>query len=189
MSGTAMIPSQCINLSVHYFRHPKVERLVGLLGRGAEVLPIRLWCHCGEHHAEEGRLTEHTEQEIESACKWWGEKGAMVRAFLKLKLMERDGRDFIVHDWTEWQGHIHHLKVRAKKNAQIRWEKLAAAGSNGRADSNAVSTASSNALSGLDCADTPKAPRKRGAGLSRSAARKEEARAHWAARAAAGGES
>lgn len=165
MPGKMMIPSECINVSVHYFSDPKVRRLIGLLGKSADVLPLRLWCHCGAQHGETGRLVGYTEEEIEAVCEWWGEKGKMFHAFTKLKLIERKGKDVVVHDWTEWQGHIRALRKRAKNNAKKRWAKLA----DGDADSNAGLDASSNARrdalsgavlterSGTKRGDTPRA--------------------------------
>lgn len=55
-----------LNLDMDYFGHPKTKRLVGLLGRGAEVLPLRLWCHVGKYHAQDGRLAGYSPQEIEA---------------------------------------------------------------------------------------------------------------------------
>ena len=54
-----------LNLDIHYFTNIKTKRLVGLLGKGAELLPLRLWCHCAEHHAENGELAGYTAQELE----------------------------------------------------------------------------------------------------------------------------
>ena len=68
-----------LNLDLNYFDHIKTKRLVGLLGRGSEVLPIRLWCACGKHRAESGKLDGYSAQEIESLVEWWGESGPGAR--------------------------------------------------------------------------------------------------------------
>lgn len=93
-----------VKLHVDYFDHPKVVRLAGLLGKGAEVLPIRLWCHCGKHHRATGELTGYSAQEVEKAAGWWGVRGRCVAVMLELGLLDVAPGGFSVHDWGEWQG-------------------------------------------------------------------------------------
>lgn len=126
-----------LNLDLDYFSHPKTVRLVGLLGRGAEVLPIRLWCYCGKYHVESGKLTGYSAQEIESAVQWWGKQGELVEALLKVEYLIKTEDGFMVHDWMEHQGHLVGFKKRAVKAAKKRWRKI----------SNASSIATSNAKS------------------------------------------
>jgi hypothetical protein len=114
-----------INLDCDYFDHPKTRRLIGLLGRGAAELPIRLWTYCGKFHAESGSLTGHSAQEIESIVGWWGKSGEMVEAMVKVGFLDRsDDGVFIIHDFKSTQGHISVLKERAKIAAEARWEKM-----------------------------------------------------------------
>lgn len=114
-----------INLRCDYFDHPKTRRLVGLLGRGAEVLPIRLWTYCGMFHAKDGKLSGYSEPEIESLAGWWGSKGAMLPALEAVNYAQReaDEKTWCMTDWMEHQGHIEALKVRARKGAAARWKK------------------------------------------------------------------
>lgn len=135
---------QFLNVDINYFDHPKTRRLVGLLGRGADVLPIKLWSYCGKYRPESGRLTDHSAQEIESIVGWWGNQGRLMEVLLQLGFVERDGEGFKVHDWLETQGHLAMFKERAKKGAAARW---------GR---DAPSNASSNAqASDKQCANQP----------------------------------
>lgn len=113
-----------LNLDLNYEDHPKTKRLVGLLGRGAELIPIRIWSYCGKYHAENGEMTAHSPQEIESIVKWWGKPGQAVGAMLKVGFLEKIKGGFRVHDWKETQGHIHALKLQAKHAAQKRWASL-----------------------------------------------------------------
>lgn len=69
-----------LNLDPDYFDHPKTNRLIGLLGRGAEGLPIKLWCFCAKYRAKDGNLIGYSPQEIELAVKWWGKPGEAVDA-------------------------------------------------------------------------------------------------------------
>jgi hypothetical protein len=110
-----------INLDLDYWTHPKVTRLVGLLGRGAEVLPIRLWTYCGKYHSDYGALSGYTEQEIEAICGWWGEKGKLIPALLDCgRHIKRSGflektedGTLIVHNWLKHAGHIEAYKRKS----------------------------------------------------------------------------
>lgn len=113
-----------LNLDLDYFSHPKTVRLMGILGRGSEVLPIKLWCYCGKYHAESGRLMDYSAQELEAALGWWGKPGEAVEALLKIGFLQSEENGFKVHDWTEYQGHIGAIKKRNKKVAKNRWENI-----------------------------------------------------------------
>jgi hypothetical protein len=118
-----------INLDLDYWNHPKVMRLIGLLGRGAEVLPIRLWTYCGKYHSDDGVLSGYSEQEIEAICGWWGEKGKLVPAMLdcgrslgRPGFIERlDDGSLRVHDWAEHAGHIAAYKRKSSLMSSARW--------------------------------------------------------------------
>lgn len=114
----------CLNLDLDYFSHPKTKRLVGLLGRGAEVLPIKLWSYCGKFHSEDGRLTGYTVQEIESIVEWWGKPGESVTALVRVGYLHNEGDAFRIHQWAEHEGHIVAFRERAKVGAQARWSKI-----------------------------------------------------------------
>ncbi len=141
------------NLDLDYFEHRKTKRLIGLLGRGAEILPIRLWVYCGKFHCEDGRFVGYSDQEIESILGWWGKPGEMLQAMLSAGFMHRENETIVVHDWLEHQGHIARFKQRGKDMAQRRWGKkvLLDATSNATSipysipESNATSNAASNA--------------------------------------------
>lgn len=105
-----------LNIALNYFDHPKTKRLRSLLGRGSDVLPIRLWVYCGNFHCEDGRLTGLTAQEIEAVIDWWGPKLECADALTKVQFMDL-GADGIysVHDWLEHAGHIAYYKEKAKE--------------------------------------------------------------------------
>lgn len=117
-----------LNLDLDYFDHPKTVRLVGLLGRGADILPIRLWAYAGKYHAETGDLIGYSPKAIEAAVKWWGQPGlaveAMVSPFMgKPGFLEQIEQGFKVHDWENVNGHIFALKKKAQAGAKARWAK------------------------------------------------------------------
>jgi hypothetical protein len=112
-----------LNLDIDYFDHPKTKRLVGLLGKGSEVLPLKLWSYCGKFHAEAGDLTGYSGQEIESLVGWWGKSGECVNAMVTVGFIEKTDTGYRVHDWSEHAGHLGAFKARAKNAAEVRWAK------------------------------------------------------------------
>lgn len=109
------------NFDPNYYDHIKTKRLVKGLGKGADSLPIRLWCYTAKHYGADGVLIGHTAGDIEAAVDWWGEEGQCVEAFLSLRFLEKHGDTFVVHGWVERNGHIGAFAIRAKKAAEARW--------------------------------------------------------------------
>lgn len=114
-----------LNLDLDYFSHPKVMRLVGLLGPEYVALPIKLWCYVGKHHCADGALVSYSNAEVEAAVGWSGESGKMVEAMLKVGLLDQRDNGYLVHDWMDHAGHLVAFKKRAKSAAKKRWRKLA----------------------------------------------------------------
>lgn len=127
-----------LNVDLDYFDHRKTKRLIGLIGRGAEVLPIRLWAYCGKHHSEDGRLAGYSDQEIEANVGWWGKAGEMMPALKRAGFVDNPNGCWEVHAWEEHQGHIAAFKLKGAAMAKARWDKA-------RAD--AASIAASNTTS------------------------------------------
>lgn len=93
-----------VSLHSDFFDHPKTVRLVRLLGKGSEVVPIRLWCMTAKFFAGTGRLTGISAQEIEQWVGWWGQEGEAVRALKEVGFLEEFLDGFQVHDWGEYTG-------------------------------------------------------------------------------------
>lgn len=119
-----------LNLSLDYFDHRKTKRLIGLLGRGAEVLPIRLWCYCGRYHADDGSLADYSEQEIESIAGWWGATGKAIEALVRVGFLDIDANSSAIriHGWAEHAGHFARYHEAAKVAARVRWDRFKARG-------------------------------------------------------------
>lgn len=130
-----------INLDLLYFDHPKTGRLIRLLGKGSEVIPIRLWVHCGRHHPETGTLAGYSAQEIESEVAWWGQKGKAVEALVEVGFLDRIENGFQIHDWLDHCGHLVVYKERAKKASKQRWENARLDASRNASSSACTSTA------------------------------------------------
>lgn len=114
-----------INLDIGYFDHIKTVRLASMLGRGAEMLPIRLWCYCGIHPKDNGTLTDFTADDVEAVIlKWWGKRGQAVEALVKVGFLDFDGTTYSAHGFDRKNGHIIAFHERAVKAASVRWGKL-----------------------------------------------------------------
>ena len=113
-----------LNFDLDYFEHYKTKRLTGLLGRGAEVIPLKLWVHTGKFHAHDGILTGYSAQEVESIIGWWGPKEKAIDALIKVGFIEPVENGYLVHDWSEHSGHLAVFKTRAKSAASKRWQAM-----------------------------------------------------------------
>lgn len=140
-----------LNLDLDFFDHPKTKRLVAILGKGSEVLPIKLWAYAGKFHAKDGRLADYSAEEVESLISWWGKPGECVAAMVRVGYLVQEGKSLKVHEWAQYQGHIHTFKLRGQLAAAKRWghdtEELQ--GCLKHATSITASNASSNALAVL----------------------------------------
>lgn len=111
-----------LNVDMDYFEHPKTVRLVNLLGHGSDVLPLRLWAHCGKFHKKTGVIGRRKVADIESLLQWWGENGMAVRALMRVGFLGKSREGYFAHDWKHHQGHIYALSQRNKKAAIHRWK-------------------------------------------------------------------
>lgn len=115
-----------LNIDLDYLHHPKIVRLIGRLGKVAEVLPIKLWIYCGKFHAEDGRLEGYLPREIEAQIEWKGKPGECVEAMVSVGLLDLlpGGVGYQVHDWLEHAGHIAVYKIRGQIGAAKRHGKV-----------------------------------------------------------------
>lgn len=113
-----------LNLDPDYFDHPKVARLRSLLGRDADVLPVRLLCFCAKYFPATGVLSGLSLEEIESRISWRGKAGQAVEALVESGILEHENGCYRVHGWKEHQGHIHAMKVKASNAAKARWKRM-----------------------------------------------------------------
>jgi hypothetical protein len=135
-----------LNLDLDFLEHPQTLMLVGILGPGAEILPIRLWAHCGKFYSETGRLKGYSAPGVEAVLKWPGEPGKALTAMMMdgVDYLGNDEHGFYAKNWIKHQGHIHALKLRGHNMAKVRWDKIKSqADATGNAYSNAVGNAPS----------------------------------------------
>lgn len=112
-----------LNVDINYFEHVKTVRLVSSLGRAAELLPLKLWAHCAKTRSKDGRLIGYSPEEIETFAGWTGKPGKAVESMLRIGFLEKDGNDYIVHDYAKEQGHLEAFRERASNAAKARWDK------------------------------------------------------------------
>lgn len=136
---------QSINLELDYEDHPRTKRLIGLLGKGAEMLPIRLWLYCGRYLSDSGEFTGFSAQEIESIARWWGKSGEMVEAMQKavdekgVSFLEKTENGWRIPNWLKNNGHLSAFKERGRAAAKARWDRYRAENAARYAVSNACS--------------------------------------------------
>ena len=70
-----------IELCEDYFDDARIFRLRACLGKGAETLPLRLFCRCGRDIEWLGPT------EIERIAGWWGVPGKMLTGFMGAGLL------------------------------------------------------------------------------------------------------
>ena len=102
-----------IPLDIDYVDHPKALKMIALIGKNADIYPIRLWCWCAKF-ARRGVIDGGAGQ-IEEACRWTGKPGALHAALIAAKVLEKDGKT--VHDWMDHAGSAIQ-KYDKKKKAQ-----------------------------------------------------------------------
>ena len=114
-----------INLDLDYPDHPKTKRLVAILGRGSEAIPIRIWCYCAKYHKKDGSLADYSPAELEALADWRGTPGKALAALLRVGFLDSTPEGIKVHDWEEHAGHLSLYHEAAKAAANARWAKRA----------------------------------------------------------------
>lgn len=135
-----------LNLDLNYFDNIKTLRLKGRLGFGSELLPIRLWVHCGKHHPENGVLRGYSDSEIEEICGWQGEAGRMIKVMADLNFILPSENGWQVKDWLAHEGHLAVFRERARNAADARWNEARGryASSNAQASAKQCSSSTSS---------------------------------------------
>lgn len=113
-----------LNVDVDYFRHEKTLRLEFALGPGSNAIPIKLWSLAATSCPLDGIFKNITSEELENLLGWWGEKGNCCIEMMRLGFLEKNGSDFMVHNWKNHQGHLIAFKKRSQIANRKRWNKL-----------------------------------------------------------------
>lgn len=102
------------NVDYNFSDHPKVLRLIGRLGNGADAMLVRLWNFCAKFFGDDGFIRGYSAAELEASLRWWGEPGKCVEALLALGFIHEDETGIQVHDWSDNQPHIKAYRAKAK---------------------------------------------------------------------------
>ena len=114
-----------IRLSIGWNRHPKIVKLRRKLGADGVLAIVNLWTFAGEQRPD-GVLSGMDDDDIAIAAEYPGDSGLLVAALADLRLLERDGNDWKIHDWTEnnpWAAGHEARRAKAKKAIQARWDR------------------------------------------------------------------
>jgi len=109
-------------ISVMLPTHPKVVKLMRLLGDRCFYNLIRLWAFVAANKPK-GDLADMDIDDIEIASDWQGEAGKFVAALVQFSFLERDKNSLFVHDWAEHNAYAYHAperNKRAKKAAAVK---------------------------------------------------------------------
>lgn len=119
-------------LRVGVTHHPKIKRLVRLLGEGAFRQWIRLIEFCAENRTS-GSFEGMSAEDIELAVDFEGNPGAFIDSLVKCHLLDCDEAGvFSLHDWVSnqpWLSNFAERSKRARAAAQSRWNATSAANS------------------------------------------------------------
>lgn len=101
--------------SVAHADHPKVEKLTRLVGEIAFRCLHRLWAYTAMNRPS-GELLAMDHDDVEIAAGWRGERGALVNALVKVRLLDRAGDGTLsVHDWCEHNEYASHDAERSER--------------------------------------------------------------------------
>ena len=84
---------------------------------------VSLWTFCGENRTN-GVLSGMDDDDIAIAADYPGDTKELIGALESLRLIERNGNDWAMHDWEDHQGYAIHAEARAEKArraAEARW--------------------------------------------------------------------
>ncbi len=95
------------------------------LGDGGPLAFIYLLAFAAEYRRY-GRLEGMDDTAIAQAAAWKGEPPALVATLHELRLLDRSGGVYSIHDWARWQPHMADYQERVergRRNAAKRWGK------------------------------------------------------------------
>ena len=119
------MPRDDMRTSTGVTKHRKIRRLIKALGHEAFTCLVTLWGYVAEER-KDGRLTGMSVQDIEDEAGWEGETGTFVTTLAALKLLDRQGPLYMMHNWSTRQPYVAtHVErsAQAKEAARVRWGK------------------------------------------------------------------
>ena len=114
-----------LRIDTTYFNHFKIKKLMKLLGAEGVVAHLALLCYVADAKPR-GKLTGMTVEDIALSAGWDGDAMVFIRALVSLRLLDKRGKFYRVHDWKDHNQFIFHRPERIKRSrkaANIRWQK------------------------------------------------------------------
>lgn len=109
-----------VRVESSFYTHRKTLRLKALIGNDAFWVPPRLWSYAAGHQPD-GCFKDYSCEEIAMLICYSGDAKALLEALIKAGFV--DEKPLRVHDWHEYNGVLDFFSKRAKKAAEVRWEK------------------------------------------------------------------
>jgi hypothetical protein len=102
--------------------HPKTKKLIRRLGAAGPWALVCLFLWARDNRSD-GNLYGMSDEDIELACDWSGDSGALVAALMEVRFIDGDEGGRVIHDWTEhqpWSAGSEDRSERAKWRALIK---------------------------------------------------------------------
>jgi len=114
-----------LRIDTTYFNHFKIKKLMKLLGAEGVVAHLALLCYVADAKPR-GKLTGMTVEDIAIAAGWDGDAMLFIHALVSLRLLDKRGKFYGIHDWRDHNNYVFHRPERiqqARKAANSRWQK------------------------------------------------------------------
>ena len=114
-----------IRLCIGWNQNPKIVKLRRKLGAEGVLGLISLWTYAGAQRPD-GTLSGMDEDDIAIVAEYPGESARFVSTLAELRLIEKNGNDWTIHDWitnNPWASRFPARSEKAKKAIRARWDK------------------------------------------------------------------
>lgn len=112
-----------VRLGTNYPDHPKIRKLEKRLGAEGIRSHVFLLCYVARI-TPSGTLKDMDSEDIEIAARWKGQPGQFVDTLVDLRLLDRNGETFSVHNWPHHNFYCVTTAARsrsARRSAIIGW--------------------------------------------------------------------
>ena len=92
--------------------HPKLVKLQRMCGEQGIICLLRLWGFTARYHPK-GILNNMNGEDIEIASHWTGEPGMFFENLIDLKLVDKKGSSYLIHDWKEHNSFAYYAPERS----------------------------------------------------------------------------
>jgi hypothetical protein len=111
-------------VSVDALDHPKLVRLVRMLGADGVLTLFRLWGYTASYRPT-GTLDGMSVEDIEIAARWHGEQGLLIKTLVELRLLDLESGTYRIHHWADRNSFVASFPERSRQAREAiskRWE-------------------------------------------------------------------